>query len=177
LTAVAERAGVSRPTVYAHFPDLPSLFMACSAAATAADPWPDPRSWRSIEDPVARLRHALGELYAYYRRNEQLTANILRDLPLLPEVPGRSMADTTSAMRDALATGWRAPSNRRRLLLAALEHALDFAAWRSLVRPQSLSDEDATELMVGLVEAAMAGQSGAPGTGRFQPGRRRNRPN
>jgi AcrR family transcriptional regulator len=154
LTAVADRAGVSRPTVYAYFPDAPSLFAACSQEATAADPWPDPHAWTSVQDPAERLRHALAELYAYYRRNEQLTANVLRDLDVLPDVPGRSMANTYEPMRVALAAGWNAAPRRRRLLRAAIHHALDFHAWRSLVRPSGLTDDEAVGLMAALVAAA-----------------------
>src|SRR6266540_4088917 len=128
LTAVARRAGVSRPTLYAYFPDAPSLFAACSQEAMTADPWPDPSSWVPIRDPIARLRHGLAELYAYYRRNERLMANILRDLDFMPEVPGRSLANTFEPMQVALAAGWRVARGRRRLLLATINHALDFHA-------------------------------------------------
>jgi hypothetical protein len=37
------------------------------------------------------------------------------------------------------------------LLLAALGHALDFQTWRSLVREQGLNDEQAVEVMMGMV--------------------------
>jgi AcrR family transcriptional regulator len=154
LSAVAERAGVSRPTVYAYFPDKPTLFAACSEKAMSADPWPDPRSWREIPDPVARLHHALRELYAYFRRNELLTANILRDLDFMPRVPGRSFDAGQIAMRTALAAGWQVPDERNELLLAALDHVIDFQAWRSLVRPHQLPDDRAIELMSALVLAA-----------------------
>jgi AcrR family transcriptional regulator len=154
LSAVADRAGVSRPTIYAHFPDKPSLFEACSREAMTADPWPDPASWRDVEDPVDRLRHALAELYAYYRRNEQLTANILRDLDFLPQVPGRSVVDTFRPMSKILASGWHVAQGRLRLFQAAIDHVLDFQAWRSLVHPHDLDDGDAIELMTAVVLAA-----------------------
>jgi AcrR family transcriptional regulator len=154
ISAVAERAGVSRPTIYAHFPDKPSLFEACSREAIAADPWPDPEAWRAIHEPVARLRHALAELYAHYRRNEALTANIVRDLDFLPEVPGRSMADTFRPMSKVLADGWQVAPDRRRLLHAAIDHALGFEPWQSLIHPHDLDDDQAIELMTALVLAA-----------------------
>ena len=37
------------------------------------------------------------------------------------------------------------------MLLGTLGHALDFQTWRSLVRQQGLSDEQAIEVMVGMV--------------------------
>jgi AcrR family transcriptional regulator len=41
FSMVAERAGVQRHTLYAHFPDERSLAMACSALAMERDPLPD----------------------------------------------------------------------------------------------------------------------------------------
>src|SRR5436853_2800585 len=42
---VAAGAGVQRATVYRHFPDLESLFMACSAHWVSLNPPPDPAAW------------------------------------------------------------------------------------------------------------------------------------
>src|ERR687896_2106007 len=55
VTAVAERAGVTRPTVYAHFPDARSLFQACSGHVREAVPPPDPTPWLAVSDPGERL--------------------------------------------------------------------------------------------------------------------------
>jgi AcrR family transcriptional regulator len=155
LTAVAEHAGVSRPTLYSYFPDTATLFAACIAHGMAADPLPDPTAWLTIDPPEQRLRTALRELYAYYRRNEVLTANLVRDFEASPELRrfAEPMRTTMRAMRDALVAAW-GRSGRRVVLLAALEHALDFRAWHSLVQSQKLSDEEAVDLMSALVERA-----------------------
>ncbi len=55
LSAVAERAGVQRHTVYRHFPTEADLFAACSGHYFTANPWPDPEPWRTISDPQQRL--------------------------------------------------------------------------------------------------------------------------
>src|SRR5688500_9801319 len=60
VQAIAERAGVTRPTVYAHFPDVRSLFQAFSGHVREAVPPPDATAWRSISDPGERLETALG---------------------------------------------------------------------------------------------------------------------
>src|SRR5439155_16007019 len=84
ISAIAERAGVQRLTVYRHFPDERTLFQACSGHWAAQNPKPDPASWASIDDPEERLRVALTAIYAFYRATEGMTGNLLRDLPDSP---------------------------------------------------------------------------------------------
>src|SRR3712207_5648866 len=94
-SAIAERAGVTRPTVYSHFPDDLSLGKACSSLELSDNPLPDPAPWQQIADPELRLRMALGELYAYFRRRERFWTNILRDqeMPLTNDDPEAHEAD------------------------------------------------------------------------------------
>src|SRR3712207_979644 len=84
ISAIAERAGVERLTVYRRFPDERPLLEACSGHWLAAHPPPDPAAWASLEDPPARLARALDELYAYYDRTEPMLALNLRDRAVVP---------------------------------------------------------------------------------------------
>ena len=59
ISMVADRAGVQRHTLYAHFPDERSLFLACSGLAFERDPLPDAEAWRAIKDQRERLRVGL----------------------------------------------------------------------------------------------------------------------
>ena len=163
-SAIAERAGVGRPTVYSHFPDELSLGMACSSLELSDNPLPDPRPWQEIADPERRMRVALGDLYAYFRRRERLWANILRDqeMPYTNDDPEAREADAKimepifmhwGRMQDTLAEGWEAAAGTSRLLVGAIELALDFQTWRTMMRKQGLSDEQAIELMVGMVRS------------------------
>jgi AcrR family transcriptional regulator len=148
IAAIAERAGVQRHTVYAHFPDLPSLFAACSQHWEAANPFPEASAWFAIEDPQRRLRAALNEVYAWYERVEPDLALFLRDASLVPE-NGEIMeaqAAELAALADDLAKGFA----RRRAARAAIGHALEFETWRSLVRRQGLSRASAVDAMVRL---------------------------
>ena len=79
LSAVAERAGVQRQTVYRHFPTEDDLFAACSQHFYDRDPPPDLGRWRETADPAERLAAALDELYAYYERTEGMYVNLFRD--------------------------------------------------------------------------------------------------
>ena len=156
ISAVAQRAGVRRSTVYRHFPDEASLFFACTSYWTAANPFPDVDRWVAIDDPAARLMAALGEVYAHYRRTEHMMSNILRDearMPIVKRMLGGYRDYLTSA-RDTLMSGrdMRGPAPQR--VLAAIGHALTFGTWRSLAREQRLTDSQAADLMCGLVDAA-----------------------
>lgn len=149
ISAIAERAGVQRLTVYRHFPDERALFAACTSHYQAENPPPDPEPWKGVPDPEERLRRALAEVYAYYRRVEPMMSNSVRDLPLKPvlyEILAPFFAHW-ERMRDVLAVGWGARGGKRKLLLAAIGHALDFGAWRSLVRQQGLDEEGAIDVM------------------------------
>jgi AcrR family transcriptional regulator len=164
-SAIAERAGVGRPTVYAHFPDDLSLGLACSSLGLTENPLPDPGPWEEISDPEKRLRTALGELYGYFRRSEGLLANIQRDqdIPHYRDNPDvqqimRPMVEHWAKMHRVLAEGWetregQAPS----LVFGAIGVALDFQSWRTMVRKQGMNDEQAVELMAGMVQCAVQG--------------------
>src|SRR5262245_8859955 len=78
LSAVAERAGVERRTLYRHFPNEADLFAACSSDYFAANPWPDLDGWRAVAEPDERLQRALDELYAYYERTAPMFRNVMR---------------------------------------------------------------------------------------------------
>jgi AcrR family transcriptional regulator len=154
---IADRAGVSRPTVYSHFPDEGRLMTACSNHWLADNPLPDPAAWERIADPHERLRVALVELYSYYAPRERMLANVLRDSRLSPvvfEAVERNFGRYWEAVVSALATGWDRRRGGRRKLLAALQLALDFHTWQTLTKRGRLTEKDAVELMATLVESA-----------------------
>ena len=156
ISAVAERAGVRRSTVYRHFADEDALFAACSAHWVERNPRPDPTSWLALSDPDERLRAALRDLYAYYGRTEQMLGNLLRDEDDVPALRERFRLyhDYLAYIRDQLLAGRRARGAARRRARAAVGHALAFSTWRSLTAEQGLSDAEAVELMTALVASA-----------------------
>lgn len=158
ISAIAERAGVERLTVYRHFADETAMFEACSAHfATESGP-PEPAAWTSITEPEARMRAALMAFYAYYRRAEDMLAHVHRDVPQLPALAAVMApwdAFVASVRKDLVAT-WAAPSAARARLRAAIAHALRFDTWRSLARVESLGDARTADLMVALARVAAA---------------------
>src|SRR5262249_12866900 len=135
MSAVAERAGVRRSTLYRHFPDEGALFEACSAHWAAANPPPDLTAWIAIEDPDERTRTALEEPYAYYRRTESMMANLIRDERTNDHVRRqfRSYHAYMEAAGEELVRGRRERGQSRVRVAAAVGHALAFTTWRSLV--------------------------------------------
>ena len=150
ISAIAERAGVERHTVYAHFPDEATLFRACSTHWRAEHPRPDVRRWLELDaPPELRLRGVLADVYAWYEAVESDLEVLLRDVPLVAaqaEVM-RETAEATRKLADDLARGWP----RRKAVRAAIGHALEFETWRSLVRRQGLSRKQAVDAMLRLV--------------------------
>lgn len=142
---IAERAGVQRHTLYAHFPDERSLFMACSTLHLERQPLPDADAWRTIKDRDARLRTGLRALYGWYERNEGVAGCILRDIEIhdvLREVAGIQFVPRLMACEAVLAEGLSTEQK------AVLHLAAHFYTWRSLVRASGLTADAAVSVMV-----------------------------
>lgn len=161
MSAVAERAGVRRSTLYRHFPDEAALFDACSSHWSAANPPPDPSVWAAIEDPDERLKRALEDLYGFYRRTEAMMANLIRDEVTNENVRRHFVVFHAylEAARDVLMRGRRERGQARARLRAAIGHALAFETWRSLVREQGLGNAQAAELISRLARNAAGRQT------------------
>lgn len=151
ISAIAERAGVQRHTVYAHFPDERDLFHACSAHWAARTPFPDPARWLELEDPERRVRTALGDVYGWYEKVESDLAIFRRDAQL-HAINAELIAEDDEQLRmlsDLLARGWP----RRKAVRAAIGHALEFETWRSLVRRQGLTHRQAVDAMLRFISS------------------------
>jgi AcrR family transcriptional regulator len=147
---------VQRATVYRHFPDLESLFLACSAHWSSLNPPPDPAAWSQIADPDARLREALAELYTWYEWAEPMLTNVIRDAPLVPASAhaGQRFQRHFETLHAVLMNGRRTTGRPRIRTAAAIGHAIGFATWRSLICEQGLHIDEAVGLMTALVAAA-----------------------
>lgn len=172
VTEVAERAGVSRMTVYNHFPTEADLIGACSAHWAAQNPFPDPAPWAAVEGPRARLRAALTDLYGFYEATEDMMGNVLRDAPIvepLEEIMDERWQPYVDGVVDALAEGWTdgaaVDGGAKEAVRAALRVVVDFRTWRLL----ATSTPD-TAAAVRVAVAMVAGPVAAPGHPSPSPG-------
>jgi AcrR family transcriptional regulator len=154
VAEIARRAGVTRLTVYNHFPEDASLFAACQGEFLARHPPPDLGPALALKDPGERVRVVLCGLYAGYRERAPMTAKVLRDrsaIPALDELMARTADAQMAGLADALAAGFgveeAAAAARVRAVVAL---ALDFWTWSRLTG-EGLGDDEAAELMTALV--------------------------
>jgi AcrR family transcriptional regulator len=149
ISAIADRAGVERHTVYAHFPDERSLFQACSTHWATLHPFPDASRWPATTDRARRLRIALDDVYRWYELVGDDLAVFNRDAAvhgLTGELVARREARLAS-LRESLVADWP----RRKAVRAGIAHALEFETWRSLVERHGLTRKQAVDTMVRFV--------------------------
>lgn len=153
---IARRAGVTRATVYNHFPADNELFAACQQQFLAGHPMPDFSAALAHEDVRACLEAALLGLYSNYRSRAVMLEKVQQDRSALPELDAlmRRTLDTQLMELQAQLTRRFSPQRKAdRTLRASLALALAFGSWRLLSR-EGLSDRAAAGLMTELVTPA-----------------------
>lgn len=145
VSALAERAGVQRLTVYKYFPTEREVLQACSSKWFGQHPPPDIA--QTPEGAAAERTHAmLLALYEYYRGTQRMWASLHRDrskMAALEEPMAAFDAYLAEVRKQALAA-W-APRKSKRLQ-ATLSHGLQFSTWRSLAETK-LKDAAIAELV------------------------------
>jgi AcrR family transcriptional regulator len=152
LSAVAKHAGVRRSTLYRHFPDEAALFAACSSHWMSQNPLPDLDGWATVSNPDERLRRALTEIYTYYVATEPMLTNLLRDVDVVETVQLQftQFLNYMEPARLTLIVGRRERGRRAQRVRAAIGHGLAFTTWRSLVREQGCTANEAVDMMCQL---------------------------
>jgi len=151
ISMIAEQAGVQRHTLYAHFPDERSLYMACSALAQERDPLPEAGAWQGIEDRHDRLRVGLSAVYGWYERNAELLACVMRDAEYhqpTKEITELRFGPYMAGYQEVL--GAKLSAKQR----AILRLALSFFSWRTLVREGGLKQGAAVGAMIQAIDCA-----------------------
>ncbi len=136
ISAIADRAGVQRLTVYRHFPEENELLGASSSHWLERNPPPDPENWResvAIEDWGIAI---LSMLYHYYGETAYMWDHSYRDRKNLAALNNQMKgfdayldmlaADVLASQFDERRTG--------KLCKAVARHAVQFSTWQSLTK-------------------------------------------
>lgn len=166
ISAIAEKAGVQRLTVYRHFPDETAVFQACTSHWLSLNPPPNPTAWNSIASPYGRVRTALAAFFGYYsstRRMWTVSHRDVADVPALQE-PMTEFAGFVAKIGGDFAAMFDLEGERARLVGVTIRHALSFPAWSDL-EGQGLSDVEKVDLVTqwvaGLAPATLPESIGA----------------
>jgi AcrR family transcriptional regulator len=152
ISALAERAGVQRLTVYRHFANEREILKACSAKWIGRHPPPDISNLMH-EDREERTRAILRALYRYYQETQDMWRSLYRDLGQVDALdePMREFDDYLAAVENTVLAGWR-PSGSEQLR-ATIAHALRFSTWQSL-HEQGLGHRAMATLVCAWIGAA-----------------------
>lgn len=136
ISAIAERAGVQRLTVYRHFPDETAVFQACTSHWLSRNPPPDPASWAGIGDALLRFRTAATAFCLYYASTSRMWATSHRDVTDVPALQGpmAEFAGFVATVAGDLAAAFAAEGEQARRLNVTIEHVLSFPTWHDLDR-------------------------------------------
>ena len=146
ISAVAERAGVQRLTVYRHFPAEATLHAAGFSHWLARNPLPDAAPWQGLADPDERLLTALTALYTYFRATGRMWTLCHRDAETVPALqPPLAQA---AAFLEGYAARLAAGPDDGPQARATLQHAVQFSSWASL-DARGLDDGEMADLVLG----------------------------
>lgn len=150
IAGIAEEAGVTRLTVYRHFPNDTELHAACREHWFSQQRLPDPQSWSTIIDPEQRLRVGLADLYRFYREGQNMLRLVHRDIADVPGGTQQQLLALDATHRDTLLEPFHLHGPTRRRARAALGHAVSFTTWHSLCNEQHLTSSEAVDTMATL---------------------------
>lgn len=161
ISAIAERAGVQRLTVYRHFGDETALFQACTSCwqqRHPPPPLPPARPAKDLRAAETATREGLHALYRYYAGTRRMWEVSYRDVELVPALQGpmQAIVEYLAGYRDALLAAWPRPSAPAvPALRATLTLAVLFPTWQSLA-DQGLDDTAMAALAARWATAAAA---------------------
>ena len=153
IAGIAEAAGVTRLTVYRHFPDDEMLFEACTANWMTQQIPPDPEAWMAIANPEARLRAGLTDMYRFYRGGADMLTHVYHDFEQLPASRQDFLRHRDASGADLLTAPFAGTKGQLRRRRAVVGHAVSFTTWQSLCLGQGLTNIEAVNVMAAAVLA------------------------
>lgn len=154
ISGVAERAGVTRLTVYRHFPTEEDLFAACTGHWMAQHPMPDPATWTAIPGLEARAEAALTAIYGWYHENADDLLPLRRDVDAYPPAFRDAAQQMEAWIVGTLIEGSGARGRARVRLRAASALVVSYWTWRALIVDQGLGRDEAIALGVRFLAAS-----------------------
>jgi len=155
---VAERAGVSERTVFRHFADLDSLFLAAAAhlspvLATYLAPTPDSPELEQRVAAIVKLRARLYEQIAPVRR---VAALLAVSHPVMAE----TLSEAFRASREQISAVFGPELGRagraKGVLLDELDLVLSWPSWESLRARQGCSVDRSRKIVSALLTAVLS---------------------
>ncbi|MFN3892201.1 MAG: TetR/AcrR family transcriptional regulator [Beijerinckiaceae bacterium] len=158
VSAIADRAGVQRLTVYRHFPDDAAIFQACTSHWNERNPAPDRALWLEESDPLARARIAIGAFAAYYRRTRGMWTVAYRDGPSIEALkePLRQYAHYIDECAGDIAEAFGADGAAHARIYETARMVLRFPVFDGLAG-DGLDDEGVVDLAMAWLQGAAAG--------------------
>jgi AcrR family transcriptional regulator len=158
VAEIARRAGVTRLTVYNHFPELSDLLPACAAHYERLHPAPEFETALALGDPRERVHGVLTLLYAWYRETESMYGNLMSDRASVPELDRfleQNLDRMLAELAEELAGAFALRGRRAERLRALVRLALDFWTWRRLTS-EGVDDATAADVMASAVSVDAA---------------------
>jgi AcrR family transcriptional regulator len=154
---IAQRAGVSLPTVYNHFPDQQELIGACTSHVAAQAPMPAfEQMFKAADLPAAAelLVADMDKLNAYFE--PWLAWREQSVIPALAEVTARERKQQVAVLAELLSKH-SAPGDPHQLA-AVWETLLGFDVWHRMVREHRLPRTKVRALLLQLLLAVVGPQ-------------------
>jgi AcrR family transcriptional regulator len=164
MSALAQRAGISRATLYHYFPDLEQVLLAWVGEEVDAFVAELARELSGLDDPVARLRRIIdAHVTAFSGAEHRFGADLLQSDALSPKVReevGRHLSGLRGLVADALEDGRRAGCFGP---LASSPLAVDtVVSLLGALRPHLLAGtaapEEVSEFLSGLLAHGLVGE-------------------
>lgn len=155
---VAQRAGMSRRSVFRLFEDLPTLSRAAieTMRAEVLERFPPPMPGPSVRDPMAALVQHRASVYEFIMPVRTIAQRRRAEEPAVEADLQRSRLEFR--MHLELLLGPLAPreAKARDRVLHAVEALTSWATWRVLRQEQGCSTTDAQAVVLGSVRALLA---------------------
>jgi AcrR family transcriptional regulator len=156
ISAIAERAGVQRLTVYRHFEDEVALFQACTSHWLYLNPPPNPSDWMSETIPEKRFSLALLAIYEYYSATQRMWLVSYRDVGEVTalQIPMTEFESYLNAIKLELIKAFNCTFIQEKKLMLLTGLALHFTTWSNL-DIQKVSDPDKVTFIVSCLKGIL----------------------